>query len=75
MGNVGASGMRSFTAIGDTTNVSARLQAVARTGEIVISGSTLAGLGPEARAEPIGDLELKGRSEPVATFRLVAFSD
>ncbi|TMK83485.1 MAG: adenylate/guanylate cyclase domain-containing protein [Actinobacteria bacterium] len=75
VGNVGASGMRSFTAIGDTTNVSARLQAVARTGEIVISGSTLAGLGPEARAEPIGDLELKGRSEPVATFRLVAFSD
>src|SRR4029077_18154453 len=48
VGNVGGERMRSFTAIGDTTNVSARLQAAAHPGQILISGSTREAIGPAA---------------------------
>ena len=43
VGHVGAARMRSFTAIGDTTNLSARLQAQARPGHIVISRADVGG--------------------------------
>jgi adenylate cyclase len=70
IGNVGALEQRSFTAIGDTTNLAARLQAEAEPGKVVI-GATTAGELPGAILEPLGPLELKGKSEPVQAFRLV----
>jgi adenylate cyclase len=70
IGNVGALEQRSFTAIGDTTNLAARLQARAEPGQVVIGGTTAAEL-TGAITEPLGALELKGKSEPVPAFRLV----
>jgi len=70
VGNVGAAGMRSFTAIGDTTNLSARLQAQARPGRIVISRATLDAIGAVAEVERLGALELKGKHAPVEAFVL-----
>ena len=70
IGNVGALEQRSFTAIGDTTNLAARLQAEAEPGEVVIGVTTAAEL-TGAILEPLGALELKGKSEPVDAFRLV----
>jgi adenylate cyclase len=70
IGNVGAMEQRSFTAIGDTTNLAARLQAQAEPGGVVIGGATAEAL-TGALLEPLGALELKGKSEPVPAFRLV----
>jgi class 3 adenylate cyclase len=70
IGNVGALEQRSFTAIGDTTNLAARLQAQAEPGKVVIGGTTAAEL-PDAILQPLGPLELKGKSEPVEAFLLV----
>jgi adenylate cyclase len=70
IGNVGALEQRSFTAIGDTTNLAARLQAAAEPGTVVIGGTTAAEL-TGAILEPLGPLDLKGKSEPVQAFRLV----
>ena len=70
IGNVGAAEQRSFTAIGDTTNLAARLQAAAEPGQVVIGATTAAAL-TGARLEPLGELDLKGKSEPVEAFRLV----
>jgi adenylate cyclase len=70
IGNVGAMEQRSFTAIGDTTNLAARLQAQAEPGKVVIGATTAAAL-TGAVLEPLGALELKGKSEPVPAFRLV----
>jgi len=70
IGNVGALEQRSFTAIGDTTNLAARLQAEAKPGKVVIGATTAAEL-TGAILEPLGALELKGKSEPVQAFRLV----
>jgi adenylate cyclase len=70
IGNVGALEQRSFTAIGDTTNLAARLQAEAEPGTVVIGATTAAEL-TGAILEPLGGLELKGKGEPVQAFRLV----
>jgi class 3 adenylate cyclase len=70
IGNVGAAEQRSFTAIGDTTNLAARLQAAADPGRIVI-GATTAAVLTGATLEPVGPLELKGKSEPVEAYRLI----
>jgi adenylate cyclase len=72
IGSVGAEVQRSFSAIGDTTNVAARLQTVAAPGQIVISAATLAQLGGRAIVESIGPIELKGRSRPVESYRLLS---
>jgi class 3 adenylate cyclase len=72
IGIVGSEEQRSFSAIGDTTNVAARLQSVARPGEVVIGAETRARLGDAAVVESIGPVELKGKSQPVETYRLVS---
>ena len=72
IGSVGSEAQRSFSAIGDTTNVAARLQAVAKPGEIVIGAVTRAELGDDAIVEELGPVELKGKSRPVEPYRLVS---
>jgi adenylate cyclase len=72
VGNVGARQQRSFTAIGDTTNVAARLQASARPGEVVISATTHAALGSAVAARRLPPLHAKGKREPVEAYVLDA---
>ena len=74
IGNVGSVERRSFTAIGDTTNLAARLQAQAEAGQVVIGAATLGDLGGAAQVSPLGALELKGKSAPVEAFVLVSIS-
>ena len=71
IGNVGSREQRSFTAIGDTTNLAARLQATARPGQVVIGGATRDALGEVAIVEALGRLDLKGKRQPVEAFLLV----
>ena len=68
LGNVGAGAQRSFTAIGDTTNVAARLQTAARPGRILIGTATYESVRDAIAAEPLGELELKGKPTPVPAF-------
>jgi len=73
-GVLGTAGGRTFTAIGDAVNVASRLEGEARTGEVVIGAETLRRLSG-ARIEPMGFLEVKGRSDPVEAYRLLALDD
>jgi adenylate cyclase len=70
LGNVGAGAHRSFTAIGDTTNVAARLQAAARPGGILIGQATYDAVRDEVAVEPFGELDLKGKPSPVPTYEV-----
>jgi class 3 adenylate cyclase len=65
VGNVGTEEQRSFAAIGDTTNVAARLQTAAAPGQVVIARSTADQLPDNAELDQLGQLELKGKAEPV----------
>jgi adenylate cyclase len=71
IGNVGSAEHRSFAAIGDTTNLAARLQAAAKPGQVVIGSATREALGEVAIVETLGRLDLKGKGEPVEAFLLV----
>ena len=73
VGNIGSIDVRNFTAIGDTTNLAARLQTFAEPGHVVISDRTRELLGP-AQVAPLGAPALKGKSLPVAVFELLALA-
>ncbi|MDN5854439.1 MAG: GAF domain-containing protein [Actinomycetia bacterium] len=70
VGNIGAAQMRNFTAIGDTTNLAARLEGLAEPGQVVIGPGTRARLGPGGRVSGRGPVTVKGRREPVEVFVL-----
>ncbi|MGH3082750.1 MAG: adenylate/guanylate cyclase domain-containing protein [Gaiellaceae bacterium] len=72
VGNVGTAEQRSFTAIGDTTNLASRLQGHAEPGQVVIGDATLRAIGGDVRVEPLGELRVRGRAEPVAAHILIA---
>jgi adenylate cyclase len=72
LGNVGAGPQRSFTVIGDTANVAARLQTMAEPGRVVIGGGTLSAAGGRLEVAPLGPHLLKGRTEPTDAFELLA---
>ena len=54
---------------GDLVNVAARLQAAAPLGGVLVDLATREQAGEAAVFEPVGPLELKGRSAPLAAFR------
>ncbi len=57
---------------GDAVNVAARFEQAAAAGEVLIGETTYALVHEAAVAEPVEPLELKGKSAPVAAFRLVS---
>jgi class 3 adenylate cyclase len=58
-------------ATGDALNVAARLQQAAAPGEVLIAAATRALVGNAVEVEPVEPLVLKGKSEPVAAYRLL----
>jgi class 3 adenylate cyclase/tetratricopeptide (TPR) repeat protein len=61
-----------YTAFGDTMNVAARLQASARPNTVRIAEATRRLVGDQLRAADLGELELKGKSEPVRAYEAVS---
>ena len=61
----------STIATGDMVNVAARLEARAQPGEIVIGAATYRLVRDAVTVEELEPLELKGKSQPVAAYRLV----
>src|SRR5262249_46360049 len=61
-----------YTAIGDTTNLAARLQTAARPGAILVSDATYRLVRGFFVVEPGGPLEGKGKSEPVVAYEVVS---
>jgi ABC-type transport system substrate-binding protein/class 3 adenylate cyclase len=60
-----------YNALGDTVNVAARLQPSAGAGGIAIGQMTARELAGRFALEPLGELELKGKAEPVSAFRVL----
>ena len=70
VGNIGSDAYQNFTAIGDTTNLAARLGGVAKPGEIVIGPVTAADLDGRFELSPLGPVTVKGRVEPTQAYSL-----
>jgi len=70
VGNVGGGGFKDFTALGDVTNVAARLTAQAAPGEILIDATTYDAVSSRHPDAEQRELELKGKSAPVRAFAI-----
>jgi adenylate cyclase len=71
LGRVGFEGRSDYTAIGNCTNLAARLCAEARPWQILLSPRVHASVEEFVTSEPVGELTLRGFSRPVATFNVI----
>jgi len=71
IGFVGSERHKEFAALGDTTNVAARLYAAAlRLGvPVLVAASAMEAAGGAVLADPLPPVTLKGKSHPVEVFR------
>lgn len=70
VGPVGNDPKRDYTAVGDTTNLAARLQSLAEPGMIVISEATYRLVRGFFQMRAIGPVRVKGKSKPVAAYEV-----
>jgi class 3 adenylate cyclase/tetratricopeptide (TPR) repeat protein len=59
-------------ATGDAVNVAARLEQAAGPGEVLLGANTYGVVGELVVAEPVAPIDAKGKSEPLAAWRLIA---
>jgi class 3 adenylate cyclase len=71
VGNIGSADLHNFLAIGDTTNVAARLQSFAPPGSVVLGQQTYDLVRPSVEARPLGTPDLKGKSVPTEVYELI----
>jgi class 3 adenylate cyclase/tetratricopeptide (TPR) repeat protein len=72
VGGIGSDLRMDYTAVGDTTNVAARLQQGADRGRIVVSEATHRLVEGYFHTRPLGGLTLKGKDTPVRAWEVIA---
>ncbi len=70
VGNIGSDFRMDYTAIGDTVNTAARLEANAKAGQILISEFVYEKLKDRIEVTQIGEIPLKGKSKGVMVYAL-----
>jgi adenylate cyclase len=73
-GNIGSASLKrlDYTVIGDTVNVSQRLQSSAKPGQIIVSKATYERLKESFQCEPVGEVVLKNKQQPVMTYEVLS---
>ncbi len=74
VGNVGASSLMSYTAIGDTVNIAKRLEECAKPGKTLVSQTVVNSLGDRGQVMALEPVRIKGRAEPEPVFEVVDIS-
>ncbi len=70
VGNIGSDYRMDYTAIGDTVNISERLEGIAKAGEVLISREVKNELKDEFKVVPIGEQSLKGKHDKIEVYRM-----
>ncbi|RZK35710.1 MAG: adenylate/guanylate cyclase domain-containing response regulator [Hymenobacter sp.] len=73
-GNIGSASLKrlDYTVIGDTVNVSQRLQGIARPGQILVSEMSYQRLKESFQCQPVGEVVLKNKQQPMMTYEVLA---
>src|SRR5439155_891443 len=75
VGNVGNDLKMDYTAIGDTTNLAARLQALAEPGSVLISETTYRLVRGFFEVRALGPLAIRGKADRVPGYEVVGRSE
>lgn len=72
VGNIGSEMLRlDYTAIGDTVNLSARLESNAKPGQILISSNVYEHVQGLFEIQDMGEIKVKGKEKPVQVYEVI----
>jgi class 3 adenylate cyclase/tetratricopeptide (TPR) repeat protein len=71
VGHIGDDLAMEFTAMGDTVNLAARMEGAAAPGAVYVTADTYRAVRDYFELEPVGQLSLKGKQEPVQTYKIL----
>lgn len=72
VGGIGDNLRMDYTAVGDTTNLAARLQGLAEPGTVLVSEPTYRLVLPFVKVEPLEPTKVKGKSEPIQPYKVIS---
>ena len=70
VGNIGSDTHKDYTVIGNQVNVAARLESIAKAGQILISQRTQSRVRDIVEVEAMGEIQVKGIHQPVITYNV-----
>jgi class 3 adenylate cyclase len=70
VGNIGSDIYKDYTVIGNQVNVAARLESLAKPGQILISQRTYSRVKDIVEVEEVGEIKVKGIHNPIVTYNV-----